>query len=195
MADAKTIRQQQASRRAEILEGISDEKRALYRERKTHVNFQHSWLPFFQNSKAESVKEMVCAILEYDSLGKVPEFKDGYNTLSFMSFIRPVLDNAFDEWCFTCRNSEIGGKQGGRMRIIRTMFNEKYKERHGGRDSISGIKVTEYLSNVNDSTKFRNALLKAGVGVPDVSNLIKELQALHKECEAQYDENHPDTDD
>lgn len=141
-----TVRGEKAAKRAEILENLTDEEKEIFRKRKSYVGVCHAWRDYFSELTGEEAKELILAVIDYDSTGEVPQLSQGANRIIFKGFIKSFLDNLFNEWCLSCYQNMKNG--GGKITAIKKLTVQKLNAKYGS-DNIFGIRFSELLKKDN----------------------------------------------
>lgn len=180
MTDTKS-KQQKAAERAELLENMTDDEKAIYRKRKTYVSMNHDWKNFFETMKAEDLKELIIAIINYDETGEMPKLKNPANFAVFVGFIKKFLDTLFDDWCVTCYTASSKGGKGGKAKAINAKIVDECIKYFQCTD-ILGVPITELVKN--DGVGWNKlARITNDNTIQTYKNKIAEIR---KQCESEY---------
>lgn len=177
-----TVRGEKAAKRAEILENLTDEEKEIFRKRKSYVGVCHAWRDYFSELTGEEAKELILAVIDYDSTGEVPQLSQGANRIIFKGFIKSFLDNLFNEWCLSCYQNMKNG--GGKITAIKRMTIEKLTAKYHS-NNISGIKFSDLLKKDN-----REYLLQLQKKESERFEIYKtDIEKTFEECKREYELN------
>ena len=181
MPDIKT-KQQKAAERAEVLENMTDEEKALYRKRKTHVSMNHEWKRFFETMNGDDLKELIIGIINYDETGEMPELNNPNTFAVFVGFIKRFLDSLFDDWCYTCYTTSCKGAKGGKTKALNYMIVEQCNKAFHTLE-YKGVPFAELIKD--DSVGW-NKLVNAGSTELEINKLKMKIADIRKRCESEY---------
>ena len=179
MADIKA-KHEKAAERAEILENMEEDERAVYRKRKTYVSIPHEWKDFIIDSDGDEAKELFLAIITYDETGEVPVFKDGLNKRVFTGFMKRTLDQNFNDWCVTCHQAKNNGEKGPKAKAIIRRVTELFKAKYKA-DVFDNVKVADLLKNIDNLQS-----VLAGHTVMELNTLQADILNFRKQAEEEY---------
>lgn len=196
--EKKRTREEVAAERAALLEEITQEQIGRYRERRNRqgdiivrkevFDYVRQLCNDEDESDDESYRDgciLLLAAGEYAQTGVVPDFVDTSTgeinkalRRIFNGFIRPRLDESFDNYCIVCLKNERKGQTGATEAKIRKLMVQEIGETYGGK---AGVSTMQLIQN-NKTAWERVAKLNGGVEAARVlletarKNAIAKLQ-------------------
>lgn len=166
--EKKTTREEIAAERAAMLEEITPEQISRYRERRNRQGdiivrkevFDYVRQLCNDESDDESYRDgciLLLAAGEYAQTGVVPDFVDTSTgkinkalRRIFNGFIRPRLDESFDNYCLVCLKNERKGQSGATEAKIRKLMLQEIGDMYGGAAGVSTLALIQ-----NDVTAWK----------------------------------------
>lgn len=166
--EKKTTREEIAAERAAMLEEITPEQISRYRERRNRQGdiivrkevFDYVRQLCNDESDDESYRDgciLLLAAGEYAQTGVVPDFVDTSTgeinkalRRIFNGFIRPRLDESFNNYCLVCLKNERKGQSGATEAKIRKLMLQEIGEKYGGNAGVSTLALIQ-----NDVTAWK----------------------------------------
>lgn len=183
--EKKSTREEVAAERAALLEEITQEQISRYRDRRNRQGdiivrkevFDYVRQLCNDESDDESYRDgciLLLAAGEYAQTGEVPDFVDTSTgeinkalRRIFNGFIRPRLDESFDNYCITCLKNERKGQTGATEAKIRKLMVQEIGETYGGRAGVSTMQLIqnnksawERVAKLNGGAETARALLE-----------------------------------
>ena len=105
-----------AAERAAILEGLTDEQKQRYRQRRSAFLFKYQMFDYLLEVSTQDRESLLKALHSYVKNGVVPAFENETTAALFKNWFKAEIDKDFNEYCYQCYCAENAGRKGAGAR-------------------------------------------------------------------------------
>lgn len=118
-----------AADRAAILEGLTDEQKQRYRQRRSAFLFKFQMFDYLLEVGVQDREALLKALHSYVKDGVVPAFENDTTAALFKNWFKSEIDKDFNEYCYQCYCAENAGRKGAGARWVLEKVLKKLPEK------------------------------------------------------------------